>query len=262
MKKISVLIASALLLFTACDPVERPTYTGVFHRFATIKENYGAISLDIDCTGENFILKNFRNLSDLDTLSIGDRGIASIAYKAVPSADVFTYELNSFNRIRIDSLDWDTCPQDTLGDYFYFYGLNLGDVSYPQLWAAGHYLTACVGYYPNPDVPKEENSFRLYPREFRRDTLDMLIVADIPGTIRTSVNNVTNLETRLLSYDISQIVRTDNAHASDLADRLHNSGRDSVYVHISTCDSLKIVDYNQPMTRPGGSITVRIPVDF
>lgn len=256
-----IIAAFSALALTSCDKVKRDSYSGNFCRIATVSINESHNpKLKIDYTGEDITLSNFKSESDIDVFKArnGERVIADISYDFIPSADLYKYQLNALSEIAIAPLDWGTVDQDTLGSYFHFSTLQLNlDFAYPQIWTNGHFLNATVSYYPDPDIPEEQNTINLYPRSMKGDTLCMLIKPVIPGTSRKFSG-----KSSYCCYDLSSIATVKSATASSLMQQMRETGKDSLYLEIATCDSLEIFEGTGITRIKGAKAVVKFALDF
>ncbi len=255
----SIILAAALLLTASCGKVERDQYSGTFYRIVTIQQSGDAVSMKMDCTTDVIQIKNFQKAEDLKAFGAnpGDRGVASISYTAIPSANLTTNMLESFRKFTFSRLNWSERPQSKLASYFYFTNFSMGDVVYPFVWSAGHHLNTTIGFYPDPNIPDTDNTIELYPVGLRKDTLSMLLVGNFPGTCHQfDVREV------FLDYDLSEIAAVDDIRANELYRSMMALGKDSIYVEIATCDSLQIKEGTQLRKVKGGKLVTRFAFDF
>lgn len=250
----------SLVAAISCDDVDRTTFEGNFSRIVTVvSPEPGIVGLDFDCTGESYTIRNFRKSEDLGkfNLKVGSRGVAQILYDIVPSAGVANYDLDEFNEFDTFHLNWGECPRTDLETYFYFSKLNMGDVSYPNIWSKGHYINTSVWFYPNPNIDPDRNTIDIYPTGLRNDTLCMKIITDFPESNTTYAPQMAFLE-----IDMSEIKNVKSQKASLLYSELKALGRDTICVELSTCDSLEMMEGPLYVKVKGDRLLTKIALDF
>ncbi len=262
---ITAAFCSAAML-TSCDPAGSSA-EGSTSRLATIEVKDNNVYLRYDPTTltreYSAQLDNFKTVADMEQFNLkeGDRGIADISYYTNTSDNFSSFTLAKFNVIKPDTLNWSDYAQDTLGTYMHFNILALDyNVTYQGVWSNGHVASTLVTYYPDPDTPKEQNFIDMYIHGLRNDTLSLLAVATVPNS--DYVNNGYNY---LLQYDLSALRTANNEKAARIMAQLdEQKGRfkDSVWVEITTCDSLFIYNNKHPRTVKGDRMYTRIPLDF
>lgn len=253
-------IAAALLL-AGCSYAERTTLTGTINRLATVKQTGNSVRLEIDYTGETFTLKNFSKASDLATFNVedGDRVLAQISYNEIPSADIYTYELEKADTIALSQVDLGNCPRsDSVGIYIHFENLRIDNAFvYPSSWTNGHYLNTMVTYYPDSSLAYEKNRFFLNVKELRGDTLSLMLTADIPNS-----NYYYQGASRLLCYDLSKYAQAGNHRIDSILNLARSLETDSLTIELNTCDTLGILNRDYYEKRRGFRSFSRMKLDF
>ena len=259
---VAVCAVSALVL--SCDPMEPASYTENFFRIATVNCVNGKASLKFDYTGENYAIDNFKTQTDLDRyeLSHGDRIIAGLQYYAVSGMGKIT--MQSATRYPVIKLE-ESRPADTLNNDYMFNVLNLWDVQYPAIWAAGHLVNLTPIYYvPSETSPRD---FMLYPLQMNKDTLEMRLYSYIPDN-DLAIRGYGGASQSWLCYDIASI-RDSVADADELNHRkqilsdMEKLKKDSIMVHIFQPDTLRgMMDTIYYERYPRVSVSIKIPFDF
>lgn len=259
---IAACIASLLVL--SCEPMEPASYTETFFRIATVNCVNGRASLKFDYTGEEYGIDNFKVKEDMDQFDVqnGDRIIAGLEYYAVSSIGKIT--LKSVSKYPIYKLE-ETRPADTLNHDCRFNVLNLWDVQYPAIWAAGHLVNLTPIYY----VPSEESvrEFHLYPLQMNKDTLEMRLYSYIPDN-NLAMHGSYNASQTWLCYDISSIKDSvadadEQAHRQKILSDIKKLKKDSIMVHIFQPDTLRgMLDTIYYERYPRVSVSIKIPLDF
>lgn len=256
-----VTYSMAVVLLTACSHAERPTITGTINRLATVTRSGDMVRLDIDYTGEKLTLKNFSKASDMADFNVsdGDRVMAVIAYREIPSAGIYTYELEKADRIALSRVDTDGCPRsDSVGIYIHFESLRIDNwFAYPSSWTNGPFLNTVVTYYPDSTVASENNRFHLNMKELRGDTLSLLLTADIPNS-----NYYYAGASRLLCYDLRQFAQAGNPRLDSILNQARGLGADSLVIELNTCDTLGILNRDYYEKRKGFRSLSHMKLDF
>lgn len=262
MKLFRILCLASLALAAACDPLEQPTYNGTICRFATVKADGASARISIDYTGETYKLDNFTQIEDFKNFDVHNntRGIATIFYDLI--ADTYKFSLQAFDTI--NTVEPDKFPgegyQDTLGTYFHFETLALdGTVVYPEMWTNGHFLNYTVVLYPAPQLPKDKYYAKLYPISVAGDTLNFDLIATVPNS-----DYIYDGVGAFYCQDISALRRQakTDAHVATLLQQLDAQSKDSIYIKVSSCKDVEIMNNGIYRKLSGGSRTVRISYDF
>lgn len=255
-------ITSAII--QSCDPLEPASYTENFYRIASVRYADGKASLKFDYTGENYSIDNFKTKTDLDRYELkdGDRIIAGLQYYAISSVGRIT--MLSATKYPILKLE-ESRPADTLNHDYRFNVLNLWDVQYPAIWAAGHLVNITPVYY----VPSENSvrKFYLYPMQMNKDTLEMRLYSYIPDN-NLALHGYSNASQSWLCYDIASIKDSvadtvEMNHRKQILSDIQALNRDSMMVHIFAPDTLcGMMDTIYYEYYPRVSLSIKIPLDF
>ncbi len=219
----------------SCQPLEPSTYSETFYRYGTVKYSAGKASLLIDYTGEKLNFKNFKDSMDMVNMDVkhGDRVLAQIELKAVGSMS--NNEINIRKLMVLNTLALkDTMPSSTLNHPYYFHNYRLFDVTYPEIWSQGHFISITPVFYQEKDA-----DFMLYPVEVRNDTLRMRMYSYQPDNNRTTVR----LNQTMCCFDISTLADSvpdpvEHARRTNMLKELRKSGRSQVAVQVMQPDTM------------------------
>ena len=259
---LAVSILSALVL--SCDPMEPASYKEMFYRVATVKSISGRASLKFDYTGEEYAIDNFKVESDLKNFKLknNDRIIAALEYYAISSmAKISLVEAYVYPTYKLE----ESRPADSLNHDCRFNVLNMGDVKYPAIWAAGHLVNLAPIYYvPSSDCTR---NFYLYPMQMNKDTLEMRLYSYIPDN-DLAIRGYGSSTQTWLCYDISSITDSvsdpdELSHRQKILKDIKKLNKDSIMVHIFQPDTLRgMMDTIYYERYPRVSVSIKIPLDF
>lgn len=261
----SVILLCSVITLLSCEPASY-SREGTTHRLATVRYTDGKAMLCYDPTStaksSSASLDNFKTSDDMSRFNLkdGDRGIAQISYKDIPADNVFSNVLDSFIVIKPNELNWSRYEQDTLGTYLHFNVMTL-DIyaSYKGLWNNGHIASTVITYYPNPEIPSDQNKIDMYLHGFRNDTLSLLVTATVPESDYSYTP-----QSSLLQYDLSTLRTSGSETAKEIIGLMDRTlgARDSFYLEITTCDSLEIDNRGHHRVMPGDRMYTKVPFDF
>ncbi|MCQ2065825.1 MAG: hypothetical protein MJY66_08220 [Bacteroidaceae bacterium] len=271
-KSFSILLSAAFILtaVSSCRELEPSTWTETLHRVATVRQSGESVRLEIDYSGENFILGNFKNASHMAAFGVrdGDRILAHMTYNAVGNANNATFTLDSIHKIAVSDLEI-SCPPDTQNFYYEMDVLELVSLSYPAIWNAGHIVNLAPVFF----VPEGERKadFSLYPLCVRGDTLVVRMYADIPDD---DVSLFPQYRQKIMNFDISSLADSvadpvEHARRQAMLASLRTYGESRIYVQVVSPDTLRAKSsknqssgYKFELTTQLIPQTVRIPFDF
>lgn len=261
----SVILLCSVMTLLSCEPASY-SQEGITHRLATVRYTDGKALLSYDPTSttksSSASLDNFKTSDDMNRFNLkdGDRGIAQISYRNIPSDNIYSNALEHFDVIKLNELNWNRYEQDTLGTYLHFNVMTL-DIyaSYKGLWSNGHIASTVITYYPNPDIPSDQNKIDMYLHGFRNDTLSLLVTATVPESDYSHP-----AQNSLLQYDLSTLRTSDSETADEIIALMDRTlgARDSFYLEITTCDSLEIDNRGHHRVMPGDRMYTKVPFDF
>lgn len=249
-------------LMTSCEPLEPSTYTEKFYRLGTVVANGDKAEFSIDYTGEKLIFKNFSSTADFAAYNVkdGDRVIANMTLHAIGHTG--TFYMNSMSKINMTPIDT-VAPSDTLNHYFRFSKLTLdGRFVYPDIWSNGHFINVTPA--SNPLMSEiDKMKYHLYPIHFMSDTLVMRLSANVPGNNR----QYNSEQSTLISCDMStlrDIVPSvkEQEWRDSILNHFDNAAIDSMYVVVTTHDSVWYNFRDTITWVQGGAVATRIPFDF
>lgn len=257
----------ALIFIVSCDPLEPSTFTENFFRIATVRCKDGKASLQMDYTGENFNIDNFKTESDMRSFELkdGDRIIAELEVNAVGTMDnnklTFKSVVENIPLLELAK----SRPADTLNYDYQFNVLWLVDQRYPAIWSQGHLVNIAPIYY----VPSQESveEFYLYPMQMNKDTLEMILYSYIPDN-NLAIRGYSSASQSLLCFDISTLRdsvadATEQKHRRDILKDIEGLSYDSIMVHIFAPDTLRgNMDGIYYERYPRVSVSISIPFDF
>ena len=241
-KKFILISAASLAILTwSCDPLEPDTYSQQIYRIATVQYTDGKASMAFDYPSDSYILSNFKTAADMSRFNVshGDRVIADLTMTATGNIIDGEQTLNRiypFKRLNLEQ----SKPSDTLNFDYQFSVLELPGIQYPELWAHGHLITIAPTFYTRQNQTKAE--FKLYPLDFKGDTLFLRLYANIPGSNMSIHNNTPEQE--LLSFDISSLRETvpdpaENSHRQQMLHIMDSLALENIVVDIITPDTLR-----------------------
>lgn len=252
----------SVIAITSCDPLEPSRYTTTFNRLGTVKTTGSNVQLNLDYTGEEFLFSNFNTISNLEDFNVtdGDRVVANMTLTVVgniPMPKLYMNRITKLINYQIDTI----APSDTLNHYFRFGLFSIDNsFSYPQIWSSGHHIN--VAPITNPSN-KKGLKYHLYPISFSNDTLRMRLSANVPDNNRMKYEETQTL----LSYDMSSLRTSVSDEQTtrwkdSIINHIETNRYDSIYIAVSTHDSLWY-HYNNTVTWiKGGTLYTRIPFDF
>lgn len=255
-------LGAIVSLLASCEPLEPSTYTEKFNRIGTVETKGSEAVFSIDYTGENLKFSNFNTIEDFSRYNVkeGDRVIANMTLNAIGNTAQFY--VNSMTQVNVSNIE-SAAPSDTLNHYFRFGTWSLdGRFSYPQIWSNRHFIN--VVPITNPlSSEKDKVKYYIYPTDFMSDTLVMRISANVPGN-----NRMTNYEySSLLCWDMSTLrdkvsESSEQEWRDSILNHFDNQELDSIYVQVTTHDSIWY-HFNDTITWiKKGVLTTRIPYDF
>ncbi len=264
-KSLSFLAVVSLgIILASCKPVSSSSYEGVTVRYATVCQDGDKVDLYYDPTmtevAYHASLDNFKAAKDLDKfrLKAGDMGIAEISYYLVPDDGIYQYKLESFEVEDVDTLNFGEFKTDSITDYYQLSRTQLGlNTIYDFAWCSGHVLNAVVTFFPDPDKSIKQNDFQAYLNNVHGDTLSILIVGNIPDQ-----NTKYDPEHRHMRYDLSTIMKSDSKRADDFMKQMLALHKDSLYLEVTSCDSIGITEGNQYRKFPKENYVTRFAFDF
>lgn len=246
----------------SCEPLEPSTYTENFYRLGTVISNGEKATFSIDYTGEVLTFKNFRYDSDLANYNVknGDRVIAKMTLSAIDN--IATFSMNSMSPINITGIDT-VAPSDTLNHYFRFSKWSIDSrFTYPNIWSNGHFINVVPA--SNPLMSEiDKMKYHLYPIHFMSDTLVMRLSANVPGNNR----QYNSEQATLISCDMSTLRNSVPSHSEQewrdsILNHFDNAAIDSMYVVVTTHDSVWYHFRDTITWIQGGAVATRIPFDF